>query len=142
MYRHTMDKADWLQLAPSFIASVVTLIVAFGVWKLTSSRDEDKAADRERADRLTRQLDAYHQLYGSLYVWPNAARDIFGDPTHPTAISTYGEATRNVAIDYGRVLMIGSWDMLRHIQVRWVPLTGTDERNSGLPRRSDSATTQ
>lgn len=113
-----MDKADWLHLAPSFIASAVTLVVAFGIWKLTSNRENDSDRRSEERERVAKQLDAYSRLYGSLYVWPNAARRAFTDPSSRDAVVEYEAAMKDVALDYGLVLALGSWEMLDAIQER------------------------
>ena len=124
-----MHKQDWLQLTPSFIAAAVTLAVAFGVWALTSRRENRRDSLIEKRDRANRQQDAYARLYASLYVWPNAARGAFTDPTDRDAVCEYEAAMRDVAVDYGLVLMTCSRAMLETIQV---PMNEAMEDFDGL----------
>ncbi len=61
--------------------------------------------------------DTYDWVYSAMYWWPNAAREIFANPSDRAAIDLYQSAIAGVATSYGRLIMVGSWEMLAALQV-------------------------
>lgn len=106
--------------------------MAFGIWWLTSRHERKRESGDVERERLARRLDAYARLCASLYVWPNAARNAFTDPTDRGAIEEYEAAMKAVAVDYGMVVMLGSPEMLNEIQL---PMNSVIDAFDGLMAR-------
>lgn len=140
-----MNKADWIALAPTLINPLVTLTVAFGVWRLTSMNERRRERERVKREERNHRAEIYANLYASLSAWPNIAREAFIEPTDREALAAYDEAMHEVATDYGQVLMLGGVELAMELQPLMTLAIGTldgvmaDRRTDGNALSVDDA---
>lgn len=100
----------WIDAVPTLVSSLVTLVVAFGVWWLTVTRERKRWAFESKNE-------AYIALYASMLAFANESRPAFLRPDDAEAVRAYNDVDHTVALDFARALVVGSGRFLTTHQV-------------------------